>query len=304
MLGGIGAAVGAAGLVAAGIDAAVAAPASSEEAVPRTGTGRAGAVVPVTRTLVLGGPTFRSQHGLPFVVRADGGITTTVAETFVADLGLPSGSQITGITIVLVPGSASPTVKLRRYTLSPPAGSDLQSNTAPGGSNVISFPLSAGGLVLDAQSSYRIEVSLQSADAILYGATVNYVASISGFVTLPAPMRIYDSRNDTAGKLRPGEVRNVSFQQALGGVTPTAAVMNLTITDTESQGALGAENGGYVAVFPANITWPGTSTINWKGTNQNLANTVITGLDNTDTLSVLGGVNRTNFVIDLIGYLV
>jgi hypothetical protein len=271
--------------------------------VPRTAGGKAGAVVPVTRTLVLGGPDFHPTVGVAFNITPDGGITGAVA-TFVASLPLPSGSQITGITIVIKPGSASQGVKLRQYKLSPPSGADLQSNSTPSGPSVISFPLSAGGLILDAQSSYRIEVNLQSADAVLYGATVSYVASISGFAALAAPVRVYDSRNDTAGKLKPGETRNVSFQQALGGVVPTAAVMNLTITDTESQGPVGAENGGYVAVFPANITWPGTSTINWKGTNQNLANTVITALDNNDHLSVLGGVNRTNFVIDLIGYLV
>jgi hypothetical protein len=302
VLGGLGVAAGAAGLgVAAG---EVPAGASTRLTVPRGGAPVAGGVVPAVRTSVIGGPAFRPTVGATFTVTADGGLQTGVAGvTYVADLGLPSGSQVTAVHLVLNPGSASHPVKLRRYSLSPPGGSDLESNTTPGGTAVTNFVVSAGGLTIDAQSSYRIEITLQSMAAVLYGATVSYVAAVSAFVPLHPPQRVYDSRTTTAGKFAAGETRTVSFQQALGGVVPTAAIINLTVTNTEGLGTGAAESGGYVSVFPANIPWPGTSSINWKGTNQNVANAVITAVAPNDAVSVLCGVNRTDVVIDLVGYL-
>jgi hypothetical protein len=75
----------------------------------------------------------------------------------------------------------------------------------------------------------------------------------------------------------------------------SAAVINLTITETE--------NAGFVAVFAANVSWPGNSSIDWSSTNQNLANSVITAVDSTGHIKIRGGVNPTNVVIDVQGYL-
>ena len=94
------------------------------------------------------------------------------------------------------------------------------------------------------------------------------------------------------GKLQPNEERVV----ALGvPAAATAAVINLTVTDTEIA--------GFVAVFPANVAYPGNSSINWSATGQNLANGVITGIDPTGKVKIRGGVNPTDVVIDVQGYL-
>ena len=58
----------------------------------------------------------------------------------------------------------------------------------------------------------------------------------------------------TGGKLADGEERTVGLQF----VGARGAVINLTVTGTEG-------NGGFVAVFPAGIPWPGNSSINWFG---------------------------------------
>ena len=42
-------------------------------------------------------------------------------------------------------------------------------------------------------------------------------------------------------------------------------VVNLTVTNTGG-------GGGFVAVFPANISRPGNSSINWTSANENVAN--------------------------------
>jgi hypothetical protein len=56
-------------------------------------------------------------------------------------------------------------------------------------------------------------------------------------------------------------------------------------------------------VFPAGITWPGNSSINWSATGQNIANGVTTALDLNGQVVIRGGANRTHVVIDRVGWL-
>jgi len=57
-------------------------------------------------------------------------------------------------------------------------------------------------------------------------------------------------------------------------------------------------------VFPANVAWPGNSSINWSGPNQNIANGVITALDSAGRITIHGGASPTDVVIDRIGWLI
>ncbi|HEY1282229.1 MAG TPA: hypothetical protein VGF22_21290 [Acidimicrobiales bacterium] len=114
-----------------------------------------------------------------------------------------------------------------------------------------------------------------------------------------APGRVYDSRV-TGGKVHDGEERVVSLAHVLTGTTevvPSGAIAAaLTATVTETEGA------GYVAVFPADAPWGGTSSLNWFGPDQNLATAVISKLDADRQVKVRGGVNPTHVVIDVAGY--
>ena len=93
------------------------------------------------------------------------------------------------------------------------------------------------------------------------------------------------------GKLQNNEERVVATGVPAGAL---AAVINLTVTETEQ--------GGFVAVFPANSTWPGNSSINWSTSGQNLANSVISATDATGHIRVRGGVNPTHVVVDVQGH--
>ena len=114
-----------------------------------------------------------------------------------------------------------------------------------------------------------------------------------------APGRVYDSRV-TGGKVHDGEERVVSLAHVLNSTTevvPSGAIAAaLTATVTETEGA------GYIAVFPADATWGGTSSLNWFGPDQNLATAVISKLDADRQVKVRGGVNPTHVVIDVAGY--
>jgi len=110
---------------------------------------------------------------------------------------------------------------------------------------------------------------------------------------------VYDSRV-AGGKVRDGEERVVSLAHVLNGtsevVPPGAVAAALTATVTETEGA------GYIAVFPADEAWAGTSSVNWFGPDQNLATAVISKVDATVQVKVRGGVNPTHVVIDVAGY--
>jgi hypothetical protein len=72
-------------------------------------------------------------------------------------------------------------------------------------------------------------------------------------------------------------------------------VINLTVTGTEAA--------GFVAVFAADVPYPGNSNINWSASGQNIANGVITATDRSGNVKIRGGVNATDVVIDVQGFI-
>jgi CHRD domain len=123
---------------------------------------------------------------------------------------------------------------------------------------------------------------------------------------LPVPLRAYDSREKTPTRIAALETRTISLANGKDGlgvsaiaVPPgaTAAIVTLTVTDTVGPG-------GFLKLYSANLaTAPATSSINWAGTNQNLAVTTQVAVDTFGSVKVTGGANSTNFIIDVIGYL-
>jgi len=76
----------------------------------------------------------------------------------------------------------------------------------------------------------------------------------------------------------------------------TAALVNLTVTDTEAA--------GFVKMYSAAISEPATSSINWSDTGQNLAVSTPVAIDGEGRIKLTGGVNATNVVVDVIGYII
>jgi hypothetical protein len=114
-----------------------------------------------------------------------------------------------------------------------------------------------------------------------------------------APRRVYDSRpND---RLAPGADRTVSVANSTDGtvdVVPVGATaVSLTVTVTGTEGA-----GGFVAVRPAGTGYNGTSSVNWFGPGQNLATTVITGVDADRQIVLRAGEQYTHIVVDVTGF--
>ena len=128
------------------------------------------------------------------------------------------------------------------------------------------------------------------------------------------PFRAYDSRATAPapGVLATGSNRTMSIKDARDGsgavlqsnVVPpgaTAVTANVTVTNTTSNSYFG----GFLCINPGGNTTMATSTINWFGSDQKLANGVTLTLDADRQVTVVcGGPDGagTNFIIDVCGY--
>jgi hypothetical protein len=105
------------------------------------------------------------------------------------------------------------------------------------------------------------------------------------------PVRVYDSRFSGQGILGSGVIRRL-----VGGTLPQDIAQCFNLTVTQTQGA------GYLAVFAGDKTWGGTSSINWTGPNQTLANNALSPVAIADgAINVLCGQGgSTHFILDLV----
>ncbi|MEO6124702.1 MAG: hypothetical protein ABIR32_13440 [Ilumatobacteraceae bacterium] len=129
-----------------------------------------------------------------------------------------------------------------------------------------------------------------------------------GYVFVPInPFRALDSRDYVDGYLFAGDTWafDVISDQSGGARIPTGAVAvtyNLTVTDTSG-------GGGYIAIYPANIDWPGNSSVNWTASGTTLANGGTVAIGNFNGpgkvevyVGPAGGPTGTDFLIDITGY--
>jgi hypothetical protein len=132
--------------------------------------------------------------------------------------------------------------------------------------------------------------------AAVVNATPAAAAPLAPLLVPFGPQRLYDSRDSQLGPLLVGQERLLAGQPIPNEL---AYLLNVTVTATTGS--------GWINVFSADISWPGTSTVNWSGPGQEIANTAYTFLRPSDRGIVVraGGAagSSTHFVIDLTGML-
>jgi len=130
--------------------------------------------------------------------------------------------------------------------------------------------------------------------ASLLDATPASAVSVDTPVYLPIdPFRVYDSRQ-RGGKIYAGQTQRIS--RSASGIY--AASFNVTVTDTNS--------GGWLALYPGDTNYAGTSSVNWFGTGQTLANSAYLRVDTADDgvyIRCGSGTASTHFILDLVGVL-
>jgi hypothetical protein len=121
---------------------------------------------------------------------------------------------------------------------------------------------------------------------------------------LSEPLRAYDSRNTTDGKLAPGQTRTIGLQSGLGAsgaetlaVPPGASAAVVTLTITETEGA------GFVKLYSADVPEPPTSNINWSQAGQNLAVSTTVSVNAHGEVDITGGFGSTHVVVDVTAFL-
>jgi len=129
-----------------------------------------------------------------------------------------------------------------------------------------------------------------------------------GYVFVPInPYRTIDSRDYSDGYLQAGN--EVYFDVLVDynnqpRIPAEAVAVTFTLTATNTTGG-----GGYLAIFPADIVWPGNSTINWSTDGTTIATSGTVKLGNYDApgqISVLHGpggrVGGVDYIVDITGY--
>jgi hypothetical protein len=286
VLNGIGAAAGAAGLVAAlppsTASAAVVNPAIGDSPLP--------ADEPLLlRYYPLDALAFSSLNDAR-ELDSDLGVTVTSASPVVAPLLLPGGSIIRNIRITYR-GKPSVAIAARPFGTSAVTEANVPvffpTDAGPG---VKTKRISFAGepIATDELTTYFVQLNLGPGDAV-YGVIIGYLDPSLMLAAFAGPTRVFDSRSST--KLAPNEERIVNL-----GYPARGAVLNLTLTETEGPG-------GFVSLFAANDIYDGTSTQNWFAPGSNVANNVITALDGAGRIKIRGGDNKTHVVIDLVALL-
>ena len=218
----------------------------------------------------------------------------TVPNEMWAPIHLPVGSVIRQLNIAY---QGQPIVSITKRPLAAPTPIQVPfpatTTTAGGGPQTQTFNL-ATPVVIEADATYCVR-TFHSAGASVLGVTLGYTAPLQGFVPATGNPRVLDTRAaGGGGKLAPNEERTV----VVGVPGARSALFNLAVVNTEG---VNGNPGGFVACFPANIAYPGNSSINWFGAGQILSNSVLCALDPNGAIKIRGGANRTDVVIDRIG---
>lgn len=214
-----------------------------------------------------------------------------------AGLPIPAGSTVHQIHVGYI---GQPIAEISKRPLTQPSGGGqipqqvFQRTLAPSpGGPFSSSELLSSPVTIEREASYTVSFHISGGSAV-FGCSIGYLPPTQSFVPFTGTPRVLDTRDPgpLTGKLGPAEERLVD----LGIAGARSAVLNLTVTETVG--------GGFVAVFPAGITWPGNSSINWSSTNQNVANGVISAVDGLGRITIRGGSNPTHVVIDRIGFMI
>lgn len=299
IVGGLGAVAGVSALVSSlpGGSIAVAQPFHPASLRPEA----LGAALPALTYIGIDALAFFTESQSPANGRYFANLTGTGSvsgsDNLIAPLCLPAGSVIHQINVAYQGQPILEIYKRSMLTPNPPAQFIAKSlDNLVGGPKTQTVNLdgstpSLAPITIEATSTYTVQF-FTAPGASIYGVTVGYLPPTQSFIPFVGTPRVLDTRT-AGGKLAPGEERTI----ALGFPGARSAVINLTVADTEG-------NGGFVAVFPANIAWPNNSSINWSGPNEFVANGVISALDPGGQIKIRGGSQKTNVVIDRIGWLI
>jgi hypothetical protein len=122
------------------------------------------------------------------------------------------------------------------------------------------------------------------------GVRVGYQLAPTGHVLLPAPVRVYDSRDHSEIAAHVTRTHSLASRLPVGA---TGALLNLT--------AFGAESAGSMIVYSVAVSRPGISSLHFAK-NAPITNSVQSSVSAGRAIKITSTA-RTHYAVDLIGYL-
>jgi len=258
-------------------------------------------VNPAWTYLTLGYRSFFSQTPVTTTVDANGLHAATDA-SFTAALDLPQGAILREATFYVFNASSNTGLGVGVGVLSPPS-------TFGGGSFGFSSPNAlvhtvtltgfVGSPVDNTLRGYFLSSFLTGGATFgLQGARLAWEKGLF-FTAVNPQIRKLDTRSPGpfTGKLAGGvTIAPISLLPELPAGAK-AAVLNVTVTQTEGAGFLG--------LFPDGTAWPHTSSINWSGPGQTVANGTTVSVSPAGALSIICGGTadaKAHVIVDLLGY--
>jgi hypothetical protein len=227
------------------------------------------------------------------------GMQATSAASFYCPLDLPNGAVVREVAFECY--NAHPTTGLgvgfTRTELGggSPGGSFAFSSTNAAKHTIVMNSLGSFGIIDNAAFAYGLSAFLQAGPFGFFGARVGWTNGLR-FSQLNPQVRKLDTRNagPLTGKIITGQTKTLSLAPELVA-SAKSALVNLTIASTEASGFLG--------LFPTRTPWPGTSSINWSGPNQIVANSATVPVSPEGSIDIFcGGGGRTHVIVDLLGF--
>lgn len=222
------------------------------------------------------GPTPEAKKTFQVAVAGHGGVPKSGATAVVLNVTAVSAAD-PGFVTVWPSGTDAPVVSNLNLRAS---------ETAP---NLVTVSLGADGTIsILPTTSAHILVDV-------FGYFVPSATSVDGrFVPLPAPRRLYDTR-DLGPTPLADSIRTVTAAGSPGVPATGAEAVVLNVT------AVGALEPGFVTVWPSGETLPEVSNINVDHVDQTRANQVIAklGSDGAFKLYTSGGAH---LIVDVVGY--
>jgi len=215
----------------------------------------------------------------------------------VANLPLPTGAVIKEVQFVGTNnGSGAREFRIERYPLVGGGGQSAASVMMPSMGSSLQTVTTTPYHLVDADYSYDAAV-LTSSDVRIYSCRVGYTGSL-GFFRVDPQVRKLDTRlpGPLSGRFLAGQTRAVTLTPELPAGA-AAALVNVTVTNTV--------NGGFLTLFPALTSNPGTSSINWFGSGQTIANNAtvaVSGLGQINVYCGGAGGPQADVIVDLLGY--
>ncbi len=233
-----------------------------------------------------------------YSVSGTGCFSSTMAGYVVANLDLPTGAIVKEVAFAGQNSSGAPaSFFVERYSLDGGGSTTIADVLIPSGAATIQSASVAVNHVVDSAFSYDA-AGFTSSVIRMYSCRIGFAGPF-GPIPLNPQARKLDTRfpGPLTGKFQAGKTRTLTLSPELPAGA-AAALLNVTVTDTVGS--------GFLIVYPAGTTRPGTSNINWFGSGQTIANNATVAVSAGGAVQIYcggGGAPQAHVIVDLLGYL-